>query len=457
MAPKAWRASDLLTRPDAARAMAGRLTRRDWRRLRRLLKRPDLPRILVSMRFDQAQRLRFGPGRPVPWSIEDSLRALTSQRDRASLFGAIRLLQAAAPGAEPLGYAITPDREAVRIDQGLLLGFAGREVESVTLPAGSGAAAAPASTPGARWTGRPVLTQNAVGLLGPNGPMPYAWTQQVRNLPAQGKAQARQSFLAFINLVQRRQLALLYRAWSDALPVTAWDTGPARPHPVEQRLSALAGIAHGGLARQDSVPPAFKRAFAAALSRRVRSPGPLASMVALYLGVPVRVDEFSCRWLEIPPDQRTRIGQYCSRLGQKIVKRFDPVRGREVETELVGEEAVAGAWAWDGSTRFDLVVGPVDLATYLRLLPGQALHEEVRDLVALYIGPEWEWRLLPLLHAAEVPRAELGRPFASLGLTHWLGGRAGTAPAADLRLAVGPNLHPGARPGPGLGEAVEST
>lgn len=435
MATKPWRAAGLLTHPGEAGMLARRLTRRDWRRLRRLLARPDLPGILEALRNEMQRRRRSDARPPVPWTQAAALKVLSTHQDRATLFGAIRLLQAAAPGMESLGYAITPDQEPVRIDQALLLGFAGREVAAVTTPATP-------RTPDKGWTGRPVLTQNALGLLGPNGPMPTVWSHHVRGLPSNGKVQARQSFLGFINLLQRRQLALLYRAWSDALPVTAWDAGGARQHPVEQRLSALAGLTHAHLETQDAVPAEFKKAFAITLRRQVRSPGALAAMLSKYLGHDVSIREFSARWLEIPAEERTLLGVSCTRLGLWSEKVTDPLRPEPVWRHTAGEEAVLGQRSWDCSTRFDLIVGPVDLPTYMQLLPGRPLHEELRDLVALYVGPEWDWRLVPVLRPDQVPKADLGRPPALLGWTQWLGQRRAGLPADDLKLPVRPDLAP---------------
>ncbi|MBT9489210.1 MAG: type VI secretion system baseplate subunit TssG [Rubrivivax sp.] len=415
--------------PALASDMARRLTRRDWRRLRQLLARGDLGSIVDSLRHDQIRRASLLPSAPVKWSRTQALVTLQAQRDRATLFGAVRLLQAAAPDAQPLGYAINPDREAVRLDQGLVQGFIGREVADVS----AGHQEVPGDPPKG-WTGRPVLTQNALGLLGPNGPMPIAWTQHVRDLPSSGSARPRQSFVSFVNLVQRRQLALLYRAWSDAQPVTALDT-PGHRHPVEARLAALAGLGSGDMVRRDAVSPSFKLAFAGVLSRRVRSPGALAAMLERYLSERVVVKEFSCRWLEIPEHQQTRLGKSYSRIGQ---------------------DGVAGRRTWDCSTRFDIVVGPLDLPTYWALLPGQALHDEVRDLVALYAGPEWAWRLQPLLQRRHVPVNRLGGQVARLGLTTWLGHGPADRDADDLRLSMAPHFSARQAEATAMDESVDA-
>lgn len=435
MATKPWRSSGVLKDPSAARALARRLTRRDWRRLRGLLARPDLPVILKVMRDEQLRSMSRQNLPPRPWTQASAMSALLTHQDRTTLFGAIRLMQAAMPGAPPLGYAITPDQEPVRLDQALVLGYTGREIESVAAPSAGRQA-------DAGWTGRPVLAQNALGLLGPNGPMPLAWSQHARALPSGGKARARESFVGFLNLVQRRQLALLYRAWSDALPITTWDAGATGTHPVEQRLSALAGLAHARLEERDGIPSAFKKAFAATLGRQVRGPGPLAAMLSRYLGHEATIREYSARWLDIPPEERTRLGQHCTRLGLWTETVIDPLRATPSTRDTAGEEAVLGRRAWDCSTCFEVFIGPVERRTYIDLLPGGTLYQEVRDLVALYMGPEWEWRLTPLLRAEEVPEGALGRPGTGLGWTHWLGRRPAAHVAGDLTLMMRPDLAP---------------
>lgn len=399
--------------------------RRQWRVARTLLARADAPAVLKALQLDQVARRQLLPLAPQPWSVDAALSALQACGGDATLFATLRLLQAAQPGRERLGYATHPDREAVRIDQALLLGFTGREVVELAAPR--------AKRP------RPSVSQNALGLLGPNGAMPYAWTQHARDLQAPGgsqRSEERQSFVGFLNVLQRRQFGLLYRAWSDAQavlgvdaelaaaePGQGSDTGPlegqAARHPLAARLLALAGLAHGPLPERDLIPPAFKQAFAAPLSRRVRNPAGLASMLARYFDLPVRVREFAARWLPIPKDQQTRMGMRFARLGA---------------------DAVAGAQVWDCSTRFRIELGPLDLDQYRRFLPSAPAHAELRDLVALYAGPEAEWQLGLVLRASEVPVGRLNGPGQGLGWSSWLGQRRSGQDADDLQMPMRPDF-----------------
>lgn len=335
------------------------------------------------------------------------LAALEGRDGQAKLWGTLRLLQATIGAPFRLGYGPTPHSEGIRLEQGLVLGHAAREVQDVRLPDGDGPSsfdgdAHPQRAETTPHTHRVIVTQNAVGLLGPSGPMPSAWTQYVLQLPSTQAARSRSAFLAFLNLLQRRQLAFLFRAWSDAQAITALDVrgGGLSAHPVADRLQAIAGVAHAGLASVDSLPPAFKQAFASTLSRRVRSPMALQGMLAAFLEVPVRIEEFCVRWLDIPRDQQTRLA---------------------TQFATLGEGAVAGEQTCDAQTMFEVVIGPLTLDRYETLLPGGGTRQQVQDLLSLYCGPEWHWQLRLVLKSTEVPPCQLGGDGARIGWSSWIG------------------------------------
>jgi type VI secretion system protein ImpH len=396
----------MIARPEGL-AAAKRLTRRQWRPLRQLLRRADAPAILEIIQSQTLARRQQQPQAPQPWGLDQALQALNREDVHATLFGALRLLQGAQPLKARLGYSHRAEEDPVRLDQGLLMGFAEREIDAIE-PARSSHA-----------SGRPVLTQWAVGLLGPQGALPLTWTQYAHDLAHAAHRSARDnSFLAFANVLQRRQLALLYRAWSDTQAITGVDAqGDA--HPLADRLRAVAGLAHASLAGRDSVAEGFKLAFAAVLSRRVKSPQPLAAMLARHFGCEVRIEEFCARWLEIPADQRTRLGTAFSQLGA---------------------DAVAGAMVWDSATRFRILLGPVGLARYREFLPHGPAYRQLHDLVVLYAGPEWEWELVPLLRHDEVPYSWIGNEGLLLGWSSWLGVRYERTDADDLRLGMSPRF-----------------
>jgi len=367
--------------------------------------------LLAALGHALNARSHVGAAEPEPWDVAAVMAQLSGHPEHVTLLGSLRLLQGAQPQKARIGYARHAGEEPVRIDQALHLDFAPREVISIE--------SAGAATAGPSANSRPQLTQAALGLLGPNGVLPFRWTEHAHDLAHnEYRSQRDNSFHALLNVMQRRQIAFFYRSWSDTQVTTGADR-PQETHPIADRLRALSGLLLEGLRDRDTVPEAFKMAFAAALSRSVRSPQPLASLLAHFFGAPVVIEEFVARWLDIPHDQRTRIGH---------------------SFNVLGVDAVAGSRVWDATTRFRIIIGPIDQAQYTRFLPHGEAYAQLRDLVSLYAGVEFDWELMPVLRRAEVPLSWLGNSVL-LGWTSWLGVRVADADALDLRLAMHPRLQ----------------
>jgi len=345
------------------------------------------------------------PPPPEAWELNEVISVLTNPDQPVELFGALRLLHGVQSNKPMLGYGHHAQEDPIRIDQALLMEFARQEIVEVEPEAGA--------------YKRPRVEQTAVGLLGPNGALPYAWTEFAHQLsfPPQGE-RGDASFVAWINVLQRRHLGLLYRAWSDTQAVVGMDR-PDRPHPLADRLRALAGLAYGSLHQRDDIAPGFKMAFAAVLSRRVRNPQPLAEMLVCHFDIPFRIEEFAARWLPIPANQRTSLSIRFSGLGQ---------------------DAVLGDRVWDCTTRFRIVAGPMTLLRYCHFLPGGQARTELIDLVAHYAGIEFDWELQLVLQYPEVPACILGTEAPRLGWTSWLGQRQNERDADDLRMSMSPRL-----------------
>lgn len=383
--------------------------------LRTVLQRPDASAFVDALAVVLSERQLNAAAPPPPppqaWELDEVISVLTDPDQPVDLFGALRLLHGVQSNKPMLGYGHHAQEDPIRIDQALLMEFAREEIVEVEPEAGV--------------YKRPRVEQTAVGLLGPNGALPYAWTEFAHQLsfPPQGEP-GDASFVAWINVLQRRHLGLLYRAWSDTQAVVGMDR-PDRPHPLADRLRALAGLAYGSLHQRDGIAPGFKMAFAAVLSRRVRNPQPLAEMLVCHFDIPFRIEEFAARWLPIPANQRTSLGIRFSGLGQ---------------------DAVLGDRVWDCTTRFRIVAGPMTLPRYRDFLPGGLAHTELIDLVTHYAGIEFDWELQLVLQHPEVPACILGTEAPRLGWTSWLGLRQNERDADDLRMSMLPKL--GAAPTP---------
>ena len=159
--------------------------------------------------------------------------------------------------------------------------------------------------------------------------------------------------------------------------------------------------------------------YAGLFAMRPRSAQRLQAMVSDWLGMRVEVIEFAGAWLSLPPDQRSRIGA----IGQ---------------FNQLSADAAAGVRAWDPQARIILRIGPLDRATFERLLPDRLALQRLVSLVRSYVGYEIGFAINPVLAMSSVPPLRLDAvadPPPRLGWNTWLepmaGGQKRLADAAD--------------------------
>lgn len=253
----------------------------------------------------------------------------------------------------------------------------------------------PASTIGRADTdaqGRLRLFVKFMGLLGPQGPLPLATTDEARAwLLARDEA-----FPRFLDLLNHRFVQLFYRAWADARPIAQHE----RPHEDRFRtyLGAQVGIGSAAFEAPDGSGDG-KLAFAGLLAPAAKSGSRLCNAIAGMLGVEVEIDEFVGTHLEFEPGDRSRLGLAHARLGADL---------------LIG----AGVFSVEDKIR--LRIFAASLSDYERLLPSGRDCEPLADLVFFYLGHELDWDVELALPVACVEPVRIGRS-GRLGYTSWLG------------------------------------
>jgi type VI secretion system protein ImpH len=100
---------------------------------------------------------------------------------------------------------------------------------------------------------------------------------------------------------------------------------------------------------------------------------------------------------------------------------------------MIGKSAILGGRVWTRQEKFRLVVGPVGLPDYERLLPGGISFHRLVPIVRNYAGDTKLWDVNLVLRNDEVPPIRLGRQ-GKLGWTTWLMPRRTGRDAADLFL-----------------------
>jgi type VI secretion system protein ImpH len=297
-------------------------------------------------------------------------------------------------------------REPARLDQHVRLGFSPRDVMHFTAE-------------GEKTPAR--VTVANFGLLGPEGPMPLHVTRWVMDRLSQrwfagqeAKETSDTTFVDFVNVLQHRLTALFYRAWADATPAVQVER--ADGDRLLAMLRSMAGIGLPGTREKESTGDntgldRVKVAQSASLAIQRDGPERLTQFLAEAFGVPVRLKEFVAAWLTVPVSLQTRLSAAHASLGSA---------------------ATIGPRTFSRQSRIEILVGPLDLKTYMSFLPDggrlRLFARAVRDL----IGEGLDVDLRLVLARPEVPQARLGR--SQLGRTAWLAPANDAADADDLRL-----------------------
>lgn len=325
---------------------------------------------------------------------DDVAAELRRRPERFGLFEALRLLERAHPDRPRLGRSRRPAEDPVRIGQAPSLSFA------------------PCSL--ARWEpgadGRPPrLVARSFGLFGPDGALPLHLTEYARN---RQRNEGDATLTRFVDLFHHRMASFLYRAWAEARPTVQ------RDRPGEDLfagwIGSLFGLPGGDGGARDPLAGTARLHFAGVLSGGTRPPDGLCAMVTGFFGVPAAVEEFVARSLELPRRDRLRLGE-------------------TPRTGALGRTTTLGARIRDRQSGFRLVLGPMSLDDYRRLLPGGGSLARLDALVRGYTGDELDWDVRLVLAADQIPEPRLGGE-ARLGLTTWLGAHAGEADRGDLCL-----------------------
>jgi len=301
---------------------------------------------------------------------------LEAQPWRFDLLAVLRRLERENPAKPRIGEARRLADEFVEISQNPYLEFPDSNLEA--------AAVEP--------NGRMRLMARFLGMFGPQGALPLTTTEE-----AYGWLLERDdAFPRFVDLFQRRFLALFFRAWADARPIAQHD------RPGEDRfrayIGAMIGIGTPAFRDADSISDFAKLPYAGLLAARVKSVSRLRAFLASYLETRVEIEEFVGSWLELDSAERTRLGSANSRLG---------------------EDCVAGASMYTVSDKFRIRVFVRDIEHFREFLPGSPVARQIADAVYLYLGLEYDWDMEIAIPAGEITPVRLGRD-ARIGWTSWM-------------------------------------
>ncbi|WP_105435336.1 type VI secretion system baseplate subunit TssG [Neorhizobium tomejilense] len=271
-----------------------------------------------------------------------------------------------------------------------------------------GVSPAPLAVNGFKRNGMRASVKSALaGLIGPLGSMPSAYNEIIlREERNRSKALA-----SFFDLFSARMTELFVDACEKYRIARRlrWN-GNRKDNAFITTLLALTGFGTKGLSERSGVDDDLVLRFSGFFAARNRNAANLRAMLEEFSGLPIEVELFRGRWLTIPQEERSRLGQ---------------PRGVQL-----GINATAGAAIRDFSGGFRIVIGPLGYADYLSLAPGGRNITELFALTRLYVGSALDFDIQVILRKDDVPFCQLGGEKAGdpprLGWNSW----ARVAPAA---------------------------
>jgi type VI secretion system protein ImpH len=322
--------------------------------------------------------------RPEDSRMSDSPMEQVLQDDACSFefFQAVALLQRLRAQSEPVGQFSNPEDEAVHFRAHNTLRFPASQVQSVEYNA----------------QGPPEMMVNFMGLTGPNGVLPYCYTEQIlERLKSKDGAME-----AFFDMFNHRMISFFYRAWEKyRFPATYYRGDDTFTH----HLLDLIGLGTPGLQNRQSVPDIALLHYAALIGVQARSAEALEAVLAGYFEVPVEVEQFAGAWYRLEPSSQCSMDD----------------EGRE--SEQLGTGVVVGDEIWDQQSRVRVCLGPLSLEQYSTFLPGGSAHEPLKALVRFFSNDEFDFEVKLILQHDDVPRCEVGGETAAgprLGWVSWL-------------------------------------
>jgi type VI secretion system protein ImpH len=305
----------------------------------------------------------WGTGR----SVEDSL---FSHANEVEFFQAVRLLTQLYGERHP--------------------GAALRQAEVVRFGALNAMSFPPSSIAGLAQEngGPPRMTVTFMGLTGPQGVLPSAYTETTVDQASFGDT----SLADFLDLFNHRLIWLFYQAWEKHHFVMGYEQTrrgiPARDS-VTSYLFDLVGMGTEGLKGRLPFPDAGLLRYAGLLAQRPHSAEALRALLHDYFGFPIKVEQFLGKWHNLDADDLCCLGSL------------------RPESQL-GLGAVAGDAVWSRQSLVRIVFGPLSADQFQSLLPNQTCFHEATALIRWFLGPALEFEIQPTVDQKQVPPFRLG-------------------------------------------------
>ncbi|MES0882294.1 type VI secretion system baseplate subunit TssG [Roseibium sp. SCP14] len=220
-----------------------------------------------------------------------------------------------------------------------------------------------------------VLLERFLGLLGPQGALPAAMTDEAIMRGLRGD----DSFPRFLDVFNNRFVQLFYRAWADARPIVQHD------RPDDDRFMDYVGSSIGTgspIYRDlDLIDDRLKLLYAGLISAKAKSASRLKALITGVFEVKVEIDQCIGTWLHLEPDDQLSLGS------------LGPGGAGQL-----GLDTIVGAKVYSVSDKIRIRIFTRSLEEYRKFLPPTRTKpnprtERLFDLIEFYLGLEIEYEI----------------------------------------------------------------
>lgn len=320
------------------------------------------------------------PPDAAPWPVAVPL---ASEPYTFEFFQAVRLLSLMHPERQVVGRFTRPADEVVHFGANPNVSFPPSQIHSLEMPE----------------DGPALMRVNFMGLTGPLGTLPLAYSEMVLE-----RLRARDRTMRdFFDIFNHRMISLFCQAWEKYRFSVPYER---REHDrFSYRVLALLGLGTPGLQDRQQVPDDSLLFYSGLLSLHSHSAAGLRQLLSDYFGVAVEIDQFVGAWYPVDRESQYSLGE-----GSR-------------DDEKLGFGCVVGDEVWDQQSRVRIRMGPLTLEQYVGFLPGGSAWQHVKSLTAFFTGSEYDMELQLVLRREEAPPCELQSATESaprLGWTSWV-------------------------------------
>ena len=255
----------------------------------------------------------------------------------------------------------------------------------------------------------PEMRVSFMGLTGPSGVLPLAYTDHIRSLCDSGD----HSTADFLDIFNHRIISLFYQAWEKNRFFVRFEREGRDP--LSDRLMSLNGLGTPGLQDRQAIPDRAILAFFGMLALGPRSALALEQIISYWFRTKVRITQFHGAWFKLRTDD-------CCQFTD-----------REAESQQLGTGLVLGDAIFDRGSQVQIMVGPLSIRRYHDFLPGGFEYERLRAVLDYFSNGSFEFEIRLILKREQVPEFQMGTMTAPLrlGWTTWMNAKARTEDPHD--------------------------